>query len=332
MQLIIVAASLFAVALARQDVYSVELDSEWEMFKSVHKKHYINQEEELHRRKIWEDHIELIAKHNREYDMGLHTYTLGINEYADMSNEEFVQTMNRYVMSNRTSGNVFLAPSHVQIPNEVDWRKEGYVTEIKNQGQCGSCWAFSATGSLEGQHFKKTGTLVSLSEQQLIDCSRNYGNMGCHGGLIDTSYKYIKANGGIDTEQSYPYTAETGPKCKFTTANIGATCTGYTDIKKGSETDLKSAVATIGPIASAMDANHVSFQLYKSGVYNEPRCSSSSLNHGILVIGYGIDGSNDYWLVKNWWGKSWGMEGFAMMSRNKKNQCGIATSASYPLV
>ncbi|XP_013415047.1 cathepsin L1 [Lingula anatina] len=332
MRFTILVAVCFAAALARPQIYNVELDGEWDSFKSVHSKNYATQEEELYRRRIWESHLDIIAKHNREYDMGIHTFTLGVNEFADMTNEEFVQAMNGYVMPNRTSGNVFLAPSHVQVPDEVDWRKEGYVTEVKNQGQCGSCWAFSTTGSLEGQHFKKTGTLVSLSEQQLVDCSRRYGNMGCKGGLMDNGFKYIKANGGLDTEESYPYTAKTGRKCKFTTANIGATCTGYTDIKKGSETDLKSAVATIGPISVAIDASHTSFQLYRSGVYNERRCSSTKLDHGVLAVGYGTEGSKDYWLVKNSWGKSWGMEGYVMMSRNKENQCGIATSACYPLV
>ncbi|XP_013415099.1 cathepsin L1-like [Lingula anatina] len=332
MQLIIVVAALFAVALARPHVYNVELDSEWEMFKSVHKKHYINQEEELHRRQIWEDHVDLIAKHNREYDMGLHTYTLGINEYADMSTEEFVQTMNGYVMSNGTSGSVFLAPSQVQVPDEVDWRKEGYVTEVKNQGHCGSCWAFSTTGSLEGQHFKKTGTLTSLSEQNLVDCSRKYGNMGCKGGLMDNGFKYIRDNNGIDTEASYPYTAKTGLFCHFRTASVGATCTGYTDIKRGSESDLQAAVATVGPISVAIDAGHKSFQLYKRGVYSERACSSKKLDHGVLVVGYGTDNGQEYWLVKNSWGPSWGMDGYVEMSRNKNNQCGIATQASYPLV
>ncbi|XP_076450456.1 procathepsin L-like isoform X2 [Babylonia areolata] len=262
-----------------------------------------------------------------------YTFRLGMNYFGDMTNKEITTMLNGYKMSpNRTAGAAYLPPSNVgAVPSEVDWRKKGYVTPVKNQLQCGSCWAFSATGSLEGQHFKKSGTLVSLSEQNLVDCSKKEGNQGCEGGLMDQAFTYIKKNRGIDTEKSYPYKAK-DERCHFKRADVGATDSGYMDIRSGSEEALKSAVATVGPISVAIDASHSSFQFYQSGVYYEPRCSSRSLDHGVLAVGYGSVGTKDLWLVKNSWGTSWGMEGYIQMARNRDNNCGIATQASYPTV
>ncbi|VDI77685.1 Hypothetical predicted protein, partial [Mytilus galloprovincialis] len=140
-------------------------------------------------------------------DRGEHSYWLGINHLADMSLDEVSQMMTQYGNNSSLDGSTYLPPNNVNTPEEVDWRKQGYVTPVKNQGHCGSCWSFAATGSLEGQHFRKTGKLVSLSEQNLVDCSSNYGNKGCHGGYVSKAYQYIKDNGGIDTESSYPYEA-----------------------------------------------------------------------------------------------------------------------------
>lgn len=301
-------------------------DGSWKLWKGVHTKSYENINEEKVRYTIWQDNQRKIAEHNAK-NSGL---TLRMNHFGDLTNTEYRAMVNGY-LHHQKNGSAFLAPSHVEEPATVDWRDQGYVTPVKNQGQCGSCWAFSTTGSLEGQHFKKTGTLVSLSEQNLVDCSTSYGNNGCQGGLMDNAFEYIKANKGIDTESSYPYTGRNG-QCKFNAANVGATVTGHTDIPQGDEAALKTALATVGPISVAIDASNFSFQFYHSGVYDESSCSSTQLDHGVLAVGYGTYQGKDYWLVKNSWGSGWGLNGYIRMSRNKQNQCGIASSASYPLV
>lgn len=149
---------------------------------------------------------------------------------------------------------------------------------------------------------------------------------------MDNAFRYIKDNGGIDTEESYPYKAE-DEKCHYKPANSGATDRGFVDIESGNEEQLKAAVATIGPISIAIDASHETFQLYSDGVYYDPQCSSQELDHGVLVVGYGTtEDGVDYWLVKNSWGESWGQGGYIKMARNRDNSCGVATQASYPLV
>lgn len=308
---------------------------EWELFKMRHSKSYENDVEERFRMKIYLENRHKIAKHNK--DSHIHGYTLEMNSFGDLLPHEFTAKRNgfRPELRNTTRHELeavsYLSPENVQIPEEIDWREKGAVTPVKDQGQCGSCWSFSATGSLEGQHFRKSGKLVSLSEQNLIDCSTKYGNEGCNGGLMDNAFKYIQDNRGIDTEKTYPYEAQ-DDKCRYKTMDKGADDKGYVDIPQGDEEKLKEALATIGPVAVAIDASHESFQFYSKGVYVEKKCSSQDLDHGVLCVGYGSEDGKDYWLVKNSWGTTWGDGGFIKMARNKNNQCGIASSASYPLV
>ncbi|KRT79326.1 Peptidase [Oryctes borbonicus] len=284
--------------------------------------------------RIYMENIRMIAKHNRRYQQGLVSYSLKENQFADLLHYEFVEIMNGVRWSNDTidqDASTFITPANVELPSSVDWRKKGAVTEIKDQGQCGSCWAFSATGSLEGQHFRKANKLVSLSEQNLVDCSGKYGNEGCQGGLMTNAFKYVKANHGIDTEKSYPYEGEDN-QCRYNPKNSGATDTGYKMIRAGDENALQAAVATVGPISVGIDASHFSFQFYNGGIYYEPDCSEEELDHGVLAVGYDSDKGKDYWIVKNSWGESWGMQGYIKMTRNRKNNCGIASMASYPLM
>lgn len=329
-----------AIFVGSQAVSFVDLvQEEWTAFKATHQKSYNSATEEKFRLKIFMENSHKIAKHNKLYAMGLVDYKLGLNKYADMLHHEFIQVVNGF---NKTKtllrgqdmedSITFMPPANVKLPDSIDWRELGAVTNVKDQGQCGSCWSFSATGSLEGQHFRHSGKLVSLSEQNLVDCSGKYGNNGCNGGLMDNAFRYIKANRGIDTEASYPYKAE-DEKCHYQPKFVGATDKGYSDILSGNEDHLKAAVATVGPISVAIDASRDTFHLYRDGVYSDPDCSSEMLDHGVLVVGYGTtkDGI-DYWIVKNSWGPSWGLDGYIKMARNKNNACGIATQASYPLV
>jgi cathepsin L len=271
-----------------------------------------------------------IEAHNRAADHGLHSYRLGVNQFTDLTNDEFRLRMNGLKPELHKQSNVVYVGVK-DLPDTVDWRTKGVVTPVKNQAQCGSCWAFSAVASMEGQHALDTGKLVSLSEQDLVDCSTAEGNMGCGGGLMDQAFQYVIDNKGIDTEDSYPYKA-IDEKCVYKNTTVGTTITGFTDIETGSESALQSAVANIGPISVAIDASSMAFQLYTSGVYDDTECGNQreNLDHGVTAVGYGTQDGKDYWLVKNSWDTTWGQKGYILMSRNKNNQCGIATLASYP--
>ncbi|KAM7446020.1 hypothetical protein ABFA07_005629 [Porites harrisoni] len=308
-----------------------EYEEHWYSWKSYYERKYETDAEEEVRYAIWRDNLRKIQQHN---SMG-YSYTLGLNQFGDLTQDEYLcdnfRGFRPDLSKNMSEESLFVPPGGVHLPFKVDWRTKGFVSPVKDQGWCGSCWAFSATGSLEGQHFNKTGDLVSLSEQNLVDCSRKFGNLGCEGGLMVNAFKYIESNGGIDTESSYPYRGRTG-SCHFDSDYVGATLKGFKRIREGNEHDLLSAVATVGPISVAIDSSHSSFQFYHDGVYDKPHCSSTHLDHAVLVVGYGTYEGKDYWLVKNSWGTQWGMQGYIMMSRNKDNQCGIATDAIYPLV
>jgi len=299
----------------------------------VNKKSYSTHEFQQ-RFNIWSVNFDYIQAQNK---LNL-TYTLSVNKFADLTNKEFnllykgLLKNNNVNIKNHNNEFNLIKLRNPSLPAEVDWRKQGAVTAVKNQGQCGSCWSFSATGSMEGQHKLVTGSLVGLSEQNLVDCSTAEGNMGCNGGLMDYAFEYVIKNHGIDTEASYPYSA-TGPNaCRFNRANVGATISTYQDVPSGSESHLESSVAAVGPVSVGIDASHDSFQFYSGGVYYEPSCSSTQLDHGVLTVGYGVSAGRDYWLVKNSWGPDWGLSGYIMMSRNRGNNCGIATAASYPCV
>jgi len=301
---------------------------EFGRFVQKYNKTYASSSEQAFRYRVFKKNLEQIHAHNGK-NLG---FTLAVNHFADLTTDEFRE---RYLGVKLDLADIKPAPAGHKVTGEalqatVDWRTKGAVTAVKDQGQCGSCWSFSTTGSVEGAWFLSKGSLVSLSEQNLVDCSGAQGNQGCNGGLMDDAFQYIIANKGIDTEKSYPYEAE-DDKCRFKAANVGATISSYKDVESGSETGLQSAVA-LTPVSVAIDASHFSFQFYSSGVYYESSCSATELDHGVLAVGYGTDSGKDYWLVKNSWAASWGDKGYIKMSRNRNNNCGIATAASYPIV
>jgi len=214
------------------------------------------------------------------------------------------------------------------IPDNVDWTAKGAVTPVKNQGQCGSCWAFSTTGSLEGTYFKTSGQLASFSEQQLVDCSKAYGNGGCNGGLMNMSFWYVIDN-GITNETSYPYHG-VGSTCKYTQSLKVWGISNCVDVTTNVEKALLASIAQ-QPTSVAIEADHASFQLYKSGVYSG-NCGTK-LDHGVLAVGYGDLSGKTYIKVKNSWGSTWGSQGYIYLARkgDGRGQCGVYEAASFPI-
>ncbi|KAM8786573.1 cathepsin S isoform 2-T2 [Rhynchonycteris naso] len=306
------------------------LDRHWDLWKKTYGKQYKEKNEEVTRRLLWEKNLKFVMLHNLEHSMGMHSYDLGMNHLGDMTSKEVMSLMSALRLPSQWQRNVtYKSKPNQKLPDSLDWRDKGCVTEVKYQGSCGSCWAFSAVGSLEAQLKLKTGKLVSLSAQNLVDCStEKYSNKGCNGGFMTSAYQYIIDNNGIDSDASYPYKAMDG-KCQYDSKNRAATCSRYTELPYASEDALKEAVAVKGPVSVAVDASHPSFFLYKSGVYYDPECTLK-VNHAVLVIGYGNLDGKDYWLVKNSWGRYFGDQGYIRMARNSGNHCGIASYASYP--
>ena len=273
--------------------------------------------------KVNGEFVRLHNKNNKEFELEL-------NHFADI---RWSRWPHRLGFNIHLAEKKFKEPQEeeldLSLPASIDWRTKGVVTGVKTQGQCGSCWAFSAVGSMEGQHALSTGNLVSLSESQLVDCDSK--DSGCGGGFMPHAYEYVIQNKGIESEQKYPYKPEDDP-CVFNKTKVAATFTNYKDVT-GGENGLKKAVATVGPIAVAIDAEAATFGFYKDGVFYDSSCSTTELDHGVLVVGYGTTtNGTDYWIVKNSWGNTWGKNGYIWMARNRNNNCGIATSPSYPIV
>ncbi|XP_028749500.1 cathepsin J-like isoform X1 [Peromyscus leucopus] len=307
------------------------LDAEWQEWKIKYGKSYIL-EEEAQKRAVWEKNMKMIKMHNDEKGLGKHGFTMEMNAFGDMTAKEYRKLMTDIPVPAAMTVKNVQKPLASEFPSFVDWREKGYVTPVRNQGNCGSCWAFAATGAIEGQMFWKTGNLTLLSVQNLVDCSKPQGNNGCSNGTAYNAYKYVLDNKGLEAEATYPYEAKEGP-CRYHPENSSAYIVDFVSLP-ANEDYLLIAVANIGPISAAVDASHDSFRFYKGGIYHEPNCSSYSVNHAVLVVGYGSEGNEkdgeSYWLIKNSWGDEWGIEGYMKIAKDRNNHCAIASYAAYP--
>jgi hypothetical protein len=312
-------------------------------FKATYGKSYPTADDEARALGHFVANDNVIEAHNAK---GL-SFTLGHNQFSDMSWEQFSakhlqglelppsprQERVRVALGAPTSSGD--PPPDPDVPDSVDWVEKGCVTPVKDQGACGSCWAFSATGAIEGAYCVATGTLASLSEQELVSCDGS--EYGCGGGLMDQAFKFVEEN-GICTEDEDPYISGGGhaPRCTPAQRRCvpAVSISGFTDVPGKDEAALKAAVAR-QPVSVAIEADRSAFQLYKSGVFTSVTCGTQ-LDHGVLVVGYGTDVSAtppdaglDYWKVKNSWGPTWGEEGYIRIQRGE-DLCGIAMQASYP--
>lgn len=332
--LIVLLLSTAVVIAQQQPPASPALKKQFVEWQAKYNRAYTSPSEFDRRFEIWASNVQLIELHNEKFRVGLSSYELGLNEYADLSWEEF---KSRFLFSQPQDCSATGPKSvhnAVKRPTFVDWRTKGVVTKVKNQGSCGSCWTFSTTGAVESHTAIKTGVLPYLSESQLIDCAQNFNNHGCNGGLPSQAFEYIHWAGGIQGEDSYPYVPQDAP-CKFDKSLALATVVKSMNITEGDEDGIIDAIAQNGPVSIAYQVVS-DFRLYKSGVYSSTVCKNGShdVNHAVLAVGFDTTTTQygkPYYIVKNSWGTSFGMDGYFLIELGK-NMCGLSQCAAWPLV
>ena len=310
------AFSAIALAAAVTATPMGEHEHEFIKFVARHNRRYATKEEYLARYEQFERNHKFIVNFNK-----LGEHQVAHNHMSDWTVEEYRQLLG-YKPEFKSEATVFETYENFTAPKEVDWRNEGAVTGVKDQGQCGSCWTFSSTGSLEGRHFQKSGVLTSFSEQQLVDCCNNgvgtcYNSQGCQGGVMDEALTYSQQF-DLMTEDDYPYTAQDG-SCNYKGAGTGA---GYKNKSKtdidGTQQGFQKSVAT-GPTSIAIEADRPAFQFYSGGILTNG--CGQQLDHGVLAVGYGVEDGVTYTIVKNSWNSSWGDQGYVKLNQDA-NACG----------
>jgi len=322
----VVLLALLALGSAETPNYAMK----WESFKTKFNKVFADAKEESSRFETFKSNVDIIYEANEQNMI----FELGVNEFADLTPDEFAATHLGLKKPENVWGELPRLGTHVYsgapLAVSVDWDSKGAVTPVKNQGQCGSCWAFSTTGSLEGAWQIATGKLVSISEQQLVDC--DHVDQGCGGGLMDYAFAFAQKN-AMCTEESYSYTGRAG-SCEASSCKVAIPVHGVTGFKDVTPNSMQAMMEAVSqqPVSIAIEADKSVFQLYKSGVLTG--ACGTNVDHGVLAVGYGTLNGQDYWKVKNSWGPSWGMNGYVNIAKGfgGSGECAILSQASYPVV